>query len=60
MDEPAACAACGNPIEAGQAWMESERDGQRLRIHAGCLYGEERSGSGSGAGDWEPQDHAAS
>jgi hypothetical protein len=35
--------------------MESERDGERLRIHAGCLYGEERAA----AGDWEPQDHAA-
>lgn len=55
MDEPSVCAMCGNPIETGQAWMEADRDGERQRIHAGCLYGEERANEG----EWEPQDHAA-
>jgi hypothetical protein len=56
MDEPSTCAICGNPIEPGQAWMEADRDGKRQRIHAGCLYGEERAA----LGEWEPQEHAAS
>jgi hypothetical protein len=46
---------CGNPIEVGQAWMEADGDQGRQRIHAGCLYGEERPGEG----EWEPQEHAA-
>lgn len=55
VEEPLVCAICGNAIEAGQAWMSAERDGARLRIHAGCLYEDER-GTDT---DWEPQEHAA-
>lgn len=50
------CAMCGNPIKVGEAWMEAEREGENLRVHAGCLYGDEQRAA---AGDWEPQDHAA-
>ncbi len=35
--------------------MEADRDGHRLRIHSGCLYGEERGAEA----EWEPQDRTA-
>lgn len=56
MDEPTTCAICGNPIDVGQAWMEADRDGARVRAHAECLY---RDDNGAGREAWEPQEHAA-
>jgi hypothetical protein len=55
VEEPPVCAICGNAIEAGQAWMAAEHDGERRRIHAGCLYTDERGTED----EWEPQEHAA-
>lgn len=46
------CALCGDPIQAGQAWMAGD-DGRV--VHAGCLYREGEAGEG----DWEPQDATA-
>lgn len=56
MQEAAGCAICGQSIDVGQAWMEADRDGARVRAHSECLYREERAGLEG----WEPQDHAAS
>jgi hypothetical protein len=56
MDERAACAICGKPIDVGQAWMEADRDGARVRAHSECLYRDEHAGIQG----WEPQEHAAS
>lgn len=55
MDERSRCAVCGNTIDTGEAWMEADRDDQRVTIHSGCLYGEERGAEA----EWVLQDHAA-
>jgi len=55
MDEQATCALCGTPIGAGQAWMEADSEGARVRAHAECLYREQ----GDASGGWEPQEHSA-
>ena len=43
------CALCGGPIEIGEAWLASARQGTDAVAHSGCVYGEsmdphERSG----------------
>lgn len=54
MNESTVCALCGDEIDVGQAWMEADREGARIRAHVGCVYREEANG---GAGlTWEPQD----
>jgi hypothetical protein len=35
------CALCGNPIEAGEAWMEAASGEPRRVAHAGCVYRDE-------------------
>jgi hypothetical protein len=52
------CALCGDEIDVGQAWMEADREGERVRAHAGCVYRDE-AGGGNGL-TWEPQDQPPS
>ena len=54
MNESTLCALCGEEIDVGQAWMESDREGARIRAHAGCVYRDEANGGGTGS--WEPQE----
>lgn len=54
MSESTACALCGDEIDVGQAWMEADQEGARIRAHAGCVYREEVDGAAGLA--WEPQD----
>ena len=54
MSESTQCALCGDEIDVGQAWMEADREGARIRAHAGCVYRDEAA-----AGEptsWEPQE----
>jgi hypothetical protein len=50
--EGSTCALCGNPIEAGEAWMVSDDDGARRVAHAGCAYRDEPSAQSHAA--WRP------
>ena len=59
MNESTLCALCGDVIDVGQAWMESDREGARIRAHAGCVYRDEADGGG-GTAAWEPQEQPAS
>lgn len=35
------CALCERPIDVGEAWMTSDRDGSGGAVaHAGCVYAE--------------------
>jgi hypothetical protein len=52
MTDSMRCALCGVEIRVGEAWMEADREGARIRAHAGCVYREEGAGAGSAA--WEP------
>jgi hypothetical protein len=52
------CALCGDEIDVGQAWMEADREGARIRAHAGCVYRDEAAGEVSAG--WEPQEGPAS
>jgi len=54
MDDSTACALCGDEIDVGQAWMEADRDGARIRAHAGCVYRDEADGRDGAT--WEPQE----
>ena len=58
MTESTLCALCGDEIDVGQAWMEADREGARIRAHAGCVYRDEVAG-GNGL-TWEPQDEPPS
>jgi len=58
MNDLTLCALCGDQIDVGQAWMEADREGARVRAHAGCVYRDEAGGD-QGAG-WEPQEGPAS
>lgn len=52
MEEIRSCTLCGEDIDIGQAWMEADREGARVRAHSGCVYREDQSGSG----EWQPPD----
>lgn len=54
MNDSTLCALCGDEIDVGQAWMEADHEGARIRAHAGCVYRDEADG-GDGA-MWEPQE----
>lgn len=54
MSDSTLCALCGEEIDVGQAWMEADREGARIRAHAGCVYRDEAA-SDNGA-TWEPQE----
>jgi hypothetical protein len=54
MNDSTLCALCGDEIDVGQAWMEADREGARIRAHAGCVYRDEVD-SGESA-SWEPQE----
>jgi hypothetical protein len=56
MEEPTVCVLCGNVIDVGQAWMEADQEGTRVRAHAECLYRDEADPLSEG---WVPQEHAA-
>jgi hypothetical protein len=43
MQGPMTCALCGKPIEAGEAWMQSDEGGARRVAHAGCVYRDEHA-----------------
>ena len=58
MNDSTLCALCGDRIDVGQAWMEADREGARIRAHAGCVYRDEADG-GNGA-TWEPQEGSPS
>ena len=58
MNESTTCALCGDQIDVGQAWMEADREGARIRAHAGCVYRDEPAGDGGAI--WEPQEESAS
>jgi hypothetical protein len=60
MDEPSACTGCGQPLAVGQAWMEAQREGTRVRIHVECLYRDRSSHDADDSGAWEPQEQSAS
>jgi hypothetical protein len=53
MDDSQLCALCGDEIGIGEAWMETDREGARVRAHAGCVYRDEAAGADPA---WEPQD----
>ena len=57
MSESTQCALCGDEIDAGQAWMEGDREGARIRAHAGCVYRDEAAAGESAT--WEPQEGSA-
>jgi hypothetical protein len=54
MDDSTICALCDEEIDVGQAWMEADREGARIRAHAGCIYRDQADGSN--AATWEPQE----
>ena len=54
MNDSTLCALCGDEIDVGQAWMEADREGGRIRAHAGCVYRDEADGGESAS--WEPQE----
>jgi hypothetical protein len=56
MEEPTVCVLCGDVIDVGQAWMEADQEGARVRAHAECLYRDETDPLSEG---WVPQEHAA-
>lgn len=58
MNESTLCALCGDVIDVGQAWMEADREGARIRAHAGCVYRDEADGGGTAT--WEPQEQPPS
>jgi hypothetical protein len=41
MESTRVCALCGEAIDAGQAWMTSDRDGAERVAHSGCVYRDE-------------------
>lgn len=51
MERPT-CALCGNPIDAGEAWMEADDAGARMLAHAGCVYRDEPSAEAQAR--WRP------
>jgi hypothetical protein len=55
MDDSQLCALCGDEIGIGEAWMEADREGARVRAHAGCVYRDEAAGAADPA--WEPHDN---
>jgi hypothetical protein len=52
------CALCGNPIEAGEAWMEAADEDSRRVAHAGCVYRDEQAPAGRAR--WVPGEGSAS
>jgi len=60
MEELSTCTGCGQSIEVGQAWMEGEREGSRVRIHVECLYQDRSSRDADDSAAWEPQERSAS
>lgn len=58
MNDSSPCALCGDDIDVGQAWMEADREGARIRAHAGCVYRDEAGGDDGTS--WEPQEEAVS
>jgi len=54
MNDSTSCALCGDEIDVGQAWMEADREGARIRAHAGCIYRDEADRGESAS--WEPQE----
>ena len=58
MNDRTVCALCGDEIDVGQAWMESDREGARIRAHAGCVYRDEADGGNDAT--WEPQEAPSS
>jgi hypothetical protein len=53
------CAMCGESIDVGQAWMQSDRDGAIAIAHAGCVYAD-AAGPGEPAwwvpSEWGPNE----
>jgi Fe-S-cluster containining protein len=60
MEETSTCTACCQQIEVGQAWMEADREGSRVRIHVECLYQDRSSRDADDGAAWEPQERSAS
>jgi hypothetical protein len=58
MNDSTLCTLCGDEIDVGQAWMEADREGARVRAHAGCVYRDEAAGNEETT--WEPQEVAPS
>lgn len=56
MDDSHSCTLCGDEIGIGEAWMEADREGARIRAHAGCVYRDEAAGADA---SWEPQESPA-
>jgi hypothetical protein len=60
MEDTSTCTGCGQQIEVGQAWMEADREGSRVRIHVECLYQDRSSRDADDGAAWEPQERSAS
>jgi hypothetical protein len=51
MEQPRSCALCGDPIQAGEAWMTDESGGRVA--HSGCVYRDEEPDARE---SWSPAD----